>query len=160
MQSRVWKSLSRGLKTSRISSKAETKASFIYKSILHKYPSNILSDLFKYPCLSPSTLKNTIQGSLSSLQTQNKTISNTSKILICLCCRKSLATRELRSISETIKTNSHCWTAMTCFSVTGKSTICWENLLASFSTRRKSTKILKHRYPYPIDCETVPEHLT
>ncbi len=48
---------------------------------------------------------------------------------------------------------------MTTFSVIGKFTIFWDNHSEkSFMTRRSNFLIL-FRYPFPIDCEDVPEDL-
>ncbi len=45
------------------------------------------------------------------------------------------------------------------FSVIGKFTICWDSHLEKFSTIRKGNFLFKFRYPFPIDCENVPEDL-
>lgn len=48
---------------------------------------------------------------------------------------------------------------MTCSSATGNFTICSDQHWEKLSTKRKGKFLFNSRYPYPIDCEDVPENL-
>ena len=45
------------------------------------------------------------------------------------------------------------------FSVTGKFTIFWDNHSEKSFTTRRSNFLILFRYPFPIDCDDVPEDL-